>query len=104
VNNCVNPGAVYSQNPSAGAEAEQDSTVDITIATCNVPNVRGDTASDAESAITATGLTVGAVGQINTCNNPGTVHSTTPSAGVAVAPGSAVNLTLNACTDGGSPK
>ncbi|HYU84101.1 MAG TPA: PASTA domain-containing protein, partial [Kribbellaceae bacterium] len=71
---------------------------------CNVPNVLSFDLSSAANAITATGLAVGTVGSTDNCVDPGTVQVQNPSGGTAVAPGSAVNLTISTCNGGGDPK
>jgi hypothetical protein len=51
--------------------------------------------------IHAAGLTVGAIGYINDCVDPGIVQSQNPNGGVAVPLGSAVGITISTCNSGG---
>ncbi len=62
-----------------------------------VPNVLGGSQTDATVALTAAGLTVGAITQDYHCYDvPGTVLVQSPTAGALVRPGSAVSLTVSA--------
>jgi beta-lactam-binding protein with PASTA domain len=103
VNNCVKPGTVWSTNPSVGTAMSPGSTVNITMATCTVPNVLSFDQTSAVNSIHAVGLNVH-IGSINNCLDPGTVQSENPSSGTSVAPGSTVNITISTCTGGGNPK
>jgi hypothetical protein len=67
-----------------------------TITPCSVPNVVGLAKADAESAITAAGLVVGAVTlQYHATVPAGNVISQNPAAGTAVVVGSIVNLVIS---------
>jgi hypothetical protein len=67
------------------------------VATVQTPNVTNDTQAAAESAITNAGLTVGQVTTAASNTVPaGSVISTDPSGGTAVAPGTAVNIVVAA--------
>jgi hypothetical protein len=61
-----------------------------------VPDLTGDTQAGASSALSSAGLVLGqvSVANDNTCNNIGTVMSQNPGAGVQVAPGTSVNITI----------
>ncbi len=89
----VTVGTVMSTNPSAGQLAAKGSTVTVTVSQgphlVQVPNVLGDTISQAQSALTSAGLTVA-----NIYGPPGATHAlgTGPSAGTTVRYGSPVNL------------
>jgi eukaryotic-like serine/threonine-protein kinase len=93
------PGTVIDSNPAEGAVVDQGSTVTLTVSagpdTVPVPDVVGQTQSDASNAITSKGLQLGA---ISNENNPafkaGEVIRTDPKAGTAVAPGSKVKLVV----------
>ena len=65
------------------------------VATASAPNVVGDNETDARNVITAAGLTVGAVSRVVNSAPVGTVISQTPSAGVPVPLGNAINLTVS---------
>ncbi|HOQ33590.1 MAG TPA: PASTA domain-containing protein, partial [Candidatus Hydrogenedens sp.] len=93
-------GSVVSQNPAGGAQVPPGSAVDLVISTgpcpVTVPNVVGMSQSNAESAITEAGLTVGTVSQ--QCSNTipeGVVISHSPLSGVQLPPGSSVDLTVS---------
>jgi alpha-tubulin suppressor-like RCC1 family protein len=63
-----------------------------------VPNLSGDTRSQASQSLQAAGLVLGTVNTVvdNSCNNLGTVLSQSPAAGAHVNPGSAVSITIGA--------
>jgi len=66
------------------------------ISNVTVPNVVNLTQAAATTAISAVGLTVGAVTQASSATVPaGSVISQNPAAGASVAPGSAVNLVVS---------
>jgi PASTA domain len=64
--------------------------------TTKVPNLQGDTVSEAAQALQATGLVVGQLHNVvdNTCNNIDRVVDEAPSAGTQVLQGSAVGLSI----------
>jgi beta-lactam-binding protein with PASTA domain len=70
------------------------------IGTCQpavtVPDVRGDTLSQAAAALSAAGLTVGTVSTVpdNTCEFINLVKNQSPGPGAQVPQGTAVNLTF----------
>jgi serine/threonine-protein kinase len=61
-----------------------------------VPNLGGDSRSQASQSLQAVGLVLGTVGSVvdNSCNNLGTVLSQNPAAGSHVSLGSAVSITI----------
>jgi len=59
-----------------------------------VPNLLGDTITEAGQALTAAGLIRGTQGSRVDCNNLGLVVSQTPAAGASVLSGMAVNITV----------
>lgn len=108
VNHATVPaGSVISQNPLAGTNAPPGSAVTIEVSlgpavvTSIVPDVVGQTRAAALTAITGAGLTGGAVTFANHATMPaGNVVSTSPVAGTALAPGSAVAMVVSLGTDG----
>src|SRR2546430_6415713 len=100
MNNCVNPGTVQVQSPSAGTAVAPGSVVNIAISTCVVPDMTGDSVATATAKLTSAGLRRGAVRSVNTCVDATTVQEASPSMGTAVAPGTAGGLT-NSSSDGG---
>ncbi|HKT00245.1 MAG TPA: PASTA domain-containing protein [Rugosimonospora sp.] len=61
-----------------------------------VPNLAGDTTTQAASDLATNGLRLGAVSSVTdpTCNNIGTVLSQNPAAGTQLPPGSSVNIVI----------
>jgi hypothetical protein len=109
VSRAVDPapvGTVISQNSPGETVEPAHSPVDLVVSrgAVTVPNVLSLTKSQAVAAIHAAGLVVGTVSSLNNCVDPGTVQSQNPTGASVVAPGSAVNLTVSACTGGGLPK
>ena len=95
-------GYVISQNPSAGASVASGTSVNLTLSLgpqvtmISVPNVVGLLQANAQSAITSAGLTVGTITQAYSATVPsGNVISQSPAAGISVAPGTTVNLTVS---------
>ena len=98
--NTVSSGNVISESPVAGTSIPQASAVNLVVSTgpamVAVPNVVGMAQSDAASAITAAGLTVGTVTtQTSSTIAAGEVISENPAAGASVAQGSAVDLVVS---------
>ena len=99
----VAAGSVISESPSAGTSVASGSAVNLVVSTgppapsqVAVPDVVGQTQGAAASAITAAGLTVGAVTQQSSSTvASGSVISESPSAGTSVASGSAVTLVVS---------
>jgi hypothetical protein len=73
----------------------------VSLGSATVPNVLTEDRTTAQNRITAAGLTVGSVSQVNNCLDPGTVQSQNPSGGAQVQPGTAVDITVSTCTGNG---
>ena len=90
------PGGVVSQDPAAGAKADEGSAVDLVIAAVpqvDVPNVVGLDQASAEKALQQAGLAVGKVTQKQTADaKPGVVLEQAPTAGKQANKGSTVDL------------
>jgi hypothetical protein len=100
----VAAGAIISQNPAANTNAAPGSAVAVTVSLgpANVvPNVVSQSRAAATAAITSVGLTVGTITFANSNTVlAGSIVSTTPVAGTALAAGGAVNLVVSLGTDG----
>ena len=90
-------GMVISQSPTAGSNVAPGSGVALVVSVgVAVPNVIGNTQANAQTSITAAGLTVGPVRSAPSTTVPlGNVISQTPAHGVNVSPGSSVALVLS---------
>jgi eukaryotic-like serine/threonine-protein kinase len=98
-NNQQQIGNVVSQSPSGGGNAQQGANVVIVVATApttaSVPNVIGDTASAAQSALTGAGFTVTTkVETVNVQSQDGNVISQSPAAGGTANKGSKVLIVV----------
>lgn len=95
----VDPGIVISSDPAAGTELPVDSTVTILVstgpATVAVPDVVGNEATTAQGAIEAAGLVATTVEQSDDEVEAGIVVETNPRAGVEVAVGTEVVITVS---------
>jgi len=96
----VPAGSVISQNPAAGTNVAPGSAVALTVslgpALVAVPNVVNLTQANASAALSAAGLTTGAVTTASSATVPaGSVISENPAAGASVALGSAVALVVS---------
>jgi len=107
--NSATRGTVYTQDPAAGASGSfvlvapgAAVSFGVSLGSASVPNVVGDTDSQARQAIANAGLTVGRVSHVNNCVDTGTVQTQNPLEGVSATPGSGVNYTLSTCTGTGS--
>jgi beta-lactam-binding protein with PASTA domain len=93
--NTVPAGNVISTSPASGTMAPYQSNVTVTISsgppTVQVPNVFGDTVSEADSALTAQGLVVSGV----TGNPNRLVVGTNPQQGTTVDVGTSVQIITN---------
>ncbi len=71
-------------------------TIASTIVRVAVPDVRGETVTDARAILQADGLRVGSIAAVvdPTCNNIGLVTGQNPTTGTVVVQGSAVNLSV----------
>jgi len=99
-NNAVQSGDVISQDPAAGLDAAPGAAVNLVVslgpAPVAVPNLAGLTRTQAQSAVTAAQLTVGAVGEeYSSTVAAGSVTFQLPAAGTQVAGGSAVNFMIS---------
>ncbi|MEL6301892.1 MAG: PASTA domain-containing protein [Pseudomonadota bacterium] len=99
--NSVAAGSVISQDPPAGTDLPQGSTVDLIVsggpADVPVPNTAGLSQAEAEAAIVAAGFVVGTV--ITEASDTvalGGVIRTSPPASDLLAPGSTINLVVSA--------
>ncbi len=89
-------GAIIRQNLKAGAVMTLGTPVNIVVSNAiSVPNVVGMTQTNATSAITGAGLSLGAVTPTNNPAPAGQVISQTPTTGTLTAPGSTVALTVS---------
>jgi len=94
----VPAGDVISQNPDANTQVAPGSAVSLVVSAgpAVVPNVVGQARAAAAAAITAAGLTVGAVQEVYSTQVPaGTVITQSPAAGVTLTCGAAVNLLVS---------
>ncbi len=102
----VSRGQIVSQNPSAGTDAEEGSSVDITVSSgprqTRVPNVVGSYVDEATTAIWNAGF--GSTVQFVQSSQPaGTVISTSPSGGTQLNPSSG-NVTIRASEGASEPE
>ena len=95
----VAAGNIISQNPPAAQEVLSGSTVHLVVskgAGVNVPDVNGMPQAEAQTAITAAGLVVGALTEAYSDTvAAGNITSQNPPAGEKVLPGSTVNLVVS---------
>jgi beta-lactam-binding protein with PASTA domain/tRNA A-37 threonylcarbamoyl transferase component Bud32 len=92
-------GLVSSQNPATGANVQPNSSVNIVVSngSCvGVPNLVGQSANSAQSAITGAGLVANTTYDTSCPNNAqsGNVDGQTPAAGTQVASGSTVTISV----------
>ena len=90
-------GIVLSQNPTSGSQANEGSTIHLTVSagprSVKVPNLRGKPLAEAESIIRQAHFKVGKVQQVTDTSVPaGDVSSTSPFAGEPEPPGTAINV------------
>jgi RHS repeat-associated protein len=101
VNDATMPaGDVIRTVPAAGARVAEGSAIALVVSLgpvlTEVPDVIGDPSADAQAAIVAAGLTVGAITQANDNAIPaGSVVSQEPVGGLLVVGGSAVDLVVS---------
>ena len=96
----VPEGNVISQDPAAGTEVAEGSSVDLVVSlgppAVTVPDVLGQPQAEAEAAIMAANLMVGNITTANSDSVPaGNVISQDPVAGTEVAPQTAVDLVVS---------
>ena len=90
-------GTILSSDPEAGAEAEPNSFVSVTVSSgkISVPDVRGMSQTDATSTLVSAGLTVSSRVIEQESNDPaGTVIGTSPGTGATVSIGDEITLTV----------
>ena len=95
----VPTGNVTGQNPAVGANVPPNTPVNLVISTglcASVPNVVGQSASSAVSAITGAGLVANQTTDATCANNaqPGNVDSQNPAAGTQVPSNTTVNISV----------
>ena len=92
-------GYIFDQNPKANAEVSRGSTVTAMISKGTglllVPRLAGMTQADAESVLTAQGLSLGYVEIVPSEKLRGVVLSQSPEAGANAEPGAAISLTVS---------
>jgi beta-lactam-binding protein with PASTA domain/tRNA A-37 threonylcarbamoyl transferase component Bud32 len=102
----VAAGSVISTSPAAGTPAPRGSTVTINVSsgpeTATVPNVVGDTQSDATDELTNAGFDVTVVQVPSTAQNAGRVITQNPTAGTSANKGSTVVITVGTGPSGTS--
>jgi serine/threonine-protein kinase len=95
----VAAGLVVSSDPAAGTDADQGSTVTLTVSTgpgtFKMPDVVGLTASNATALLESLGLKVSKVEKSSATVASGSVISSDPSGGAQVLPASSVVLTVS---------
>jgi eukaryotic-like serine/threonine-protein kinase len=91
-------GTVFDQDPSAGDEAEEGSTVTVSVsegpATAAVPDVVGSSEDDARSALESAGFRVNAV-QVFSQQEEGTVVAQNPEGGQDAQAGTEVRINVS---------
>ena len=92
-------GYIFDQNPKANAEVSRGSTVTAMISKGTglllVPRLAGMMQADAESVLTAQGLSLGYVEIVPSEKLRGVVLSQSPEAGANAEPGAAISLTVS---------
>ena len=95
----VEAGLVVETSPAAETEVEPGSTVTMIVSTgpstIPVPDVVGQAAADAQTALEAVGFAVTTTEQASDDVEEGLVISTNPVAGTEVAPGTTVDMTVS---------
>lgn len=90
------PGQVISSEPEAGATADREKSVTLTVSKgIPVPSLAGEERADAESTLEELGLTVEIVEEDSESVKEGQVIDQTPDTGTNVGPGSTVTLTVS---------
>lgn len=92
----VASGQVMTQAPAAGQKVPRNTSIGITVsagpANAAVPNVVGQTQSEATDALKKAGLGTKVISNYNADVTKGDVYSQTPAQGVLVAPGTVVSI------------
>jgi serine/threonine-protein kinase len=104
----VDEGEVYKQEPAAGVDVKRGDTVTYWVSSGEpqvaVPDLVGRTQADAQTLLTAAGLTFGAITFESSDTVPsGSVISQDPAAGTKVAKSSAVSVVLSSGSPTPSP-
>ena len=95
------PGVVLGTSPEAGAEADREGTVTLTVSSgIPVPSLGGKELAEAESTLEELGLAAEVVEEESESIEQGTVISQSPDTGTNVGPGATVTLTVSS----GSPE
>jgi serine/threonine-protein kinase len=91
-------GDVISTYPAAGTSVPGGSAIELIVssgrAKVKVPDVTGESASDAKAQLSADGFAVTTSSQTSSTATPGDVLSQNPVGGTSVAPGTTVNLVV----------
>jgi len=102
----VPAGSVISQDPASGTMVAPGSAVNVVVstgpdapATVPVPDVVGQPAQDARTALEGEGFTVSVTEQPSADVETGLVVSTNPAAGTEVAPGTSVEIVVSSGAD-----
>ncbi len=99
VNDPAPPNQVTAQDPEAGAEAEEGSTVKLTVSQgpepVVVPNVVGSTQTEASQILTAEGFVVNPVAEENNEVEEDVVFAQDPPANGQVPPGSTITIKVS---------
>jgi serine/threonine-protein kinase len=92
-------GEVAGQNPRAGTQADEGSTVTINVSAgpgqVSVPNVAGQTRDEAESSLREAGLNVATEQEFSDSVDKGQVVDTSPAAGTLVERGATVTMRIS---------
>ncbi|MFE1169535.1 Stk1 family PASTA domain-containing Ser/Thr kinase [Nocardiopsis sp. NPDC058789] len=90
------PGEVLATSPEAGADADREGTVTITVSSgIPVPSLAGEKREDAEKTLDELGLSAEIVEEESENIDKGLVISQTPDTGTNVGPGASVTLTVS---------
>jgi serine/threonine-protein kinase len=94
----VAAGAIVEQRPGAGSTVPRDSEVAVIVSlgpdNVDVPDVIGQSLTSARSRITAAGLAVGTVEEVEGAGTPGLVNGTTPGPGEHAPRGTSVHISV----------
>jgi eukaryotic-like serine/threonine-protein kinase len=89
------PGQIISSSPAAGSTPQVGTAVDLFVSSgVKVPDVTGETESQAKSNLETAGFTVVTSFQTSSSATPGTVLSETPAGGTPLAAGSKVTIVI----------
>ncbi len=98
----ASPGTVIRQDPGPTARVPEGSSVDLVVVSApqqvTVPNIVGNTATDAQTKLQNAGFEV-VTEEVASSEPAGTVVSSDPSAGTSVSPGSTITISVSS----GSP-